>query len=389
MDTKLNNDFSRFRRKIILQVLGIAIAAPLIWLVIQSLLIDGVFQSPFAEWFVQLCEDTFNITYSEGANIYYRIFRDNRSLWLSAGLFSLLLLIFYFVLARMTRYFTEVIGGIDQLVEESNVEIVLFPELDTITAKLNQIKSNLEERERNAREAEQRKNDLVVYLAHDIKTPLTSVIGYLSLLDEAPDMPVEQKAKYIGVTLEKAYRLEQLINEFFEITKFNLQSIELCKERINLSFMLQQMADEFYPMLVPTGNQIVVDVDDVLYLWGDADKLARVFNNILKNAIAYSDPNSMIEINASQQGENAVISFVNRGSPIPSQQLDRIFEKFFRIDPSRSTSTGGSGLGLAISRKIVEVHSGTIIAQSSDDCTIFTVTLPVMGLENTRLTGLP
>lgn len=385
----MNNDFLKFRRKIILQVLGIAIAAPLIWLVIQSLLIDGIFQSSFAEWFVQLCEDTFNITYSEGANIYYRIFRDNRSLWLSAGLFSLLLLIFYFVLARMTRYFTEVIGGIDQLVEESSVEIVLSPELDTITAKLNQIKSNLEERERNAREAEQRKNDLVVYLAHDIKTPLTSVIGYLSLLDEAPDMPVEQKAKYIGVTLEKAYRLEQLINEFFEITRFNLQSIELCKEKINLPFMLHQMADEFYPMLVPSGKQIVVNAYNGLYLWGDADKLARVFNNILKNAIAYSYPNSVIKIHAEQQGENAVISFVNRGNPIPSQQLDRIFEKFFRIDLSRSSSTGGSGLGLAISRKIVEVHGGTIIAQSSDDYTIFSVTLPITGLEKTRSTGLP
>jgi len=376
LGTKLNNDFSKFQRKLLYQILGIAAAGLLLWLFIQSQLIDGVFQSPFAEWFVQLCEDLFNLTYGEAANIYHRIFRSNRSLWMSAGLVTLLSLIFYIVLKRTTRYFNEVIAGIDQLAEESDGEIILSPELDSIAAKLNQIKRNLEKRERDAREAEQRKNDLVVYLAHDIKTPLTSVIGYLSLLDEAADMPAEQKAKYIGITLEKAYRLEQLINEFFEITRFNLQSIELSPENIHLPLMLRQMADEFYPMLVPAGKQINVEAPEDLYLWADADKLARVFNNILKNAIAYSAPDSVIKIHAAQQGENAVISFINHGKPIPPQQLDRLFEKFFRLDPSRSSSTGGSGLGLAIAREIVQAHGGTIIAQSSEKHTVFTVTLP-------------
>lgn len=372
----MNNDFSKYQRKILYQILGIAAAGLLLWLFIQSLLIDGVFQSPFAEWFVQLCEEQFNITYKDAAIIYHRIFRVNRSLWMSAGLVTLLSLIFYFVLKRTTRYFNEVIAGIDQLAEESDGVITLSPELDSVAAKLNQIKRNLEKRERDAREAEQRKNDLVVYLAHDIKTPLTSVIGYLSLLDEAADMPVEQKAKYIGITLEKAYRLEQLINEFFEITRFNLQSIELSPENIDLPLMLRQMADEFYPMLVPAGKQITVDAPENLYLWGDADKLARVFNNVLKNGVAYSAPNSTIKIHASRQGENVVISFFNRGKPIPPQQLDRLFEKFFRLDPSRSSSTGGSGLGLAIAREIVQAHGGTIVAQSSEDYTVFAVTLP-------------
>lgn len=372
----MNNDFSKYQRKILYQILGIAAAGLLLWLFIQSLLIDGVFQSPFAEWFVQLCEELFNITYKDAAIIYHRIFRVNRSLWMSAGLVTLLSLIFYFVLKRTTRYFNEVIAGIDQLAEESDGVITLSPELDSVAAKLNQIKRNLEKRERDAREAEQRKNDLVVYLAHDIKTPLTSVIGYLSLLDEAADMPVEQKAKYIGITLEKAYRLEQLINEFFEITRFNLQSIELSPENIDLPLMLRQMADEFYPMLVPAGKQITVDAPENLYLWGDADKLARVFNNVLKNGVAYSAPNSTIKIHASRQGENVVISFFNRGKPIPPQQLDRLFEKFFRLDPSRSSSTGGSGLGLAIAREIVQAHGGTIVAQSSEDYTVFAVTLP-------------
>lgn len=377
----MNNDFSKFRKKILFQILGIAIGAPLLWLLIQSLLIDGIFQSAFSEWFVQICQNLFQMTYNDSVLLYFHVLRQNRSQWLTAGLVALLLLIFYFAMLRMTRYFNEVIAGIDQLVEESSDAIILSPELDSIEAKLNQIKHNLEKRQKDALEAEQRKNDLVVYLAHDIKTPLTSVIGYLNLLDEETSMPTEQKAKYIGITLEKAYRLEQLIDEFFEITRFNLQSVMLCKERINLTFMLQQMADEVYPILVSSGKQIVMDQQEDIYLWGDADKLARVFNNILKNAVAYSYPGSMIQIHAAQQRGSVVITFQNQGNPIPSQQLDRIFEKFYRLDPSRSTGTAGSGLGLAIAREIIEAHGGTIRAESSEENTVFTVTLPVSGDE--------
>nr|WP_303646640.1 sensor histidine kinase [Sporolactobacillus mangiferae] len=205
---------------------------------------------------------------------------------------------------------------------------------------------------------------------------MTSVIGYLSLLNEAPDMPPEQKVKYVGITLEKAYRLEQLINEFFEITRFNLQTIVLTKEKINLRFMLQQMADEFYPMLAPRGKQMAVNVPDGLTLWGDADKLARVFNNILKNAIAYSYENSVIDISAQQQGKNIVITFMNQGNPIPRGKLETIFERFFRLDTSRSTHTGGAGLGLAIAKEIISAHKGSISAQSNTEKTVFTVVLP-------------
>ena len=124
---------------------------------------------------------------------------------------------------------------------------------------------------KDAREAEQRKNDLVVYLAHDIRTPLTSVIGYLELLKEAPDLPLEQRAKYLSITLDKAYRLEQLINEFFEITRFNLQSIPLNRENIRLSYMLMQMAEEFYPILTPGGKSVRLDVPEDLILPGDLE----------------------------------------------------------------------------------------------------------------------
>jgi len=328
------------------------------------------------ESIVEFLKNKFYLSESDAVIIYRYIFLYNKELITLIVIFILLIILLRFSISWFTKYFDEIGSGMDKLVEESNDEITLSPELDFMENKLNQIKNNLEKQKKAALDAEQRKNDLVVYLAHDIKTPLTSVIGYLSLLDEAPDMPPEQKSKYVGITLEKAYRLEELINELFEITRFNLQTIVLNKEKINLLFMLQQMADEFYPMLAPQGKQISVNVPDGLTLWGDADKLARVFNNILKNAIAYSDENSVIDISAWQQDENIVITFMNQGNPIPQTKIDTIFEKFYRLDAARSSKTGGAGLGLAIAQEIVTAHDGTISVESNPENTTFTVKLP-------------
>ncbi len=340
-------------------------------------LLRYILRGQIGDRIVQLLVYVFRFHRTDAQTIYQLVIRNNLNMILFVVILIFLAILFRLSISWFTRYFDEISAGMDQLTEESNAEITLSPELAFMENKLNQIKNNLEKQKKAALEAEQRKNDLVVYLAHDIKTPLTSVIGYLSLLDEAPDMPPEQKAKYVGITLEKAYRLEQLINEFFEITRFNLQTIVLNKEKINLLFMLQQMADEFYPTLTPQGKEVSVNVPDSLSLWGDADKLARVFNNILKNAIAYSYENSVIEITAKQQDNNLVITFTNQGNPIPPGKLETIFEKFYRLDNSRSTNTGGAGLGLAIAQEIVVAHDGSISVESNTENTSFTVKLPL------------
>ena len=370
---KRRNDYTKLKSKVFFQMLLIIFAtAPTV------IFLRFVIQKNFSigDSIVQFLKNTFLVSDREALIIYRYIFLNNTSVITFIVILIFLVILLKFSVSWFTKYFDEVSAGMDRLAEESDAEITLSPELDFMENKLNQIKNNLEKQKKAALEAEQRKNDLVVYLAHDIKTPLTSVIGYLSLLDEAPDMPPEQKAKYVGITLEKAYRLEQLINEFFEITRFNLQTIVLNKEKINLLFMLQQMADEFYPMLTPQGKQVSVNVPDGLTLWGDADKLARVFNNILKNAIAYSYENSVIDISAQEQDENIIITFTNKGNPILQEKLETIFEKFFRLDTSRSTNTGGAGLGLAIAKEIVNAHGGNIFVQSNTEKTVFTVVLP-------------
>ena len=222
-----------------------------------------------------------------------------------------------------------------------------------------------------------RKNDLIAYLAHDLKTPLTSVIGYISLLKEAPDMPVEQRAKYTNIALEKALRLESLINEFFDITRYNLHEIMLEEETFDLAYMLMQMADEFYPVLEQHGKSITIHAEEDLPIAADSAKLARVFNNILKNAVAYSYDNTEIEIHAEKRDSIIHVSVSNFGKTIPKQKLDMIFEKFYRLDDARSTNTGGAGLGLAIAKEIIVAHGGTISVTSEKQITTFTVELPV------------
>lgn len=253
----------------------------------------------------------------------------------------------------------------------------VFPkEYAEISVQMAEIKAVMQRHEQLMKEEAARKNDLITYLAHDLKTPLTSIIGYLSLLEEAEDMPGEQKAKYVHVALDKSYRLEKLINEFFEITRYNLQQVILEKERVDLSLMLIQMADEFYPLLQAHGNEIQLRTEEDMTVYGDPDKLARVFQNILKNAIAYSYENTQITVRA-QNVENMLrITFRNEGKTIPKQKLDCLFEKFFRLDEARATNTGGAGLGLAIAKDIVTLHGGKIYAESGKEATVFTVELP-------------
>lgn len=249
-----------------------------------------------------------------------------------------------------------------------------YPE---ISIQMVEVKAEMIRKEQILKDEAARKSDLITYLAHDLKTPLTSVIGYLSLLDEAPDMPAKQKAKYVHISLDKALRLEKLINEFFEITRYNLQQIHLETETIDLSYMLVQMADEFYPILKAHGNTIEIKAKEDLHVHADAMKLARVFNNILKNAVAYSYPGSVIKIVAESTEKEVRILFQNKGKTISKQKLDMLFEKFFRLDDARATNTGGAGLGLAIAKEIVTLHGGTIAADSEEETTTFTVTLPI------------
>jgi len=314
--------------------------------------------------------------------IYFYYFRSYREVFFAAAI----TFVFAFLLLRlfrwMTKYFKEIDQGIDALQVDDSKAIRLSPEMLPFESKLNAVKQTLERQKAETALAEQRKNELVMYLAHDIRTPLTSVIGYLSLLHEDPDMPAPQRVKHVRITLEKAYRLEKMINEFFEITRYNLQQIKLIKESIDLSYMLIQLSDELSPVFSQRGLSIKLEIDEDLTVCADADQLARVFSNILKNAAAYSYLNTEIRISTEKVRGHVFVIFQNKGNTIPAEKLSSLFDKFYRLDESRASDTGGTGLGLAIAKEIILLHGGTIHASSENDTVTFTVQLPAADSED-------
>ena len=217
----------------------------------------------------------------------------------------------------------------------------------------------------------------MLYLAHDLRTPLTSVIGYLNLLEELPELPAEERARYVRISLEKARRLEKMIEEFFEITRYNTQQIAIEPRPVDLYYLLVQVIDEHIPLFTEHGNYVTLHAQEPLQVWGDGEKLARVFNNLLKNAAAYSDPGTEVVVRAEAGEETVSVRITSTGQTIPPDRLDALFEKFYRLDGARTSRTGGTGLGLAIAREIVALHGGTISAESEDGRTTFTVRLPV------------
>lgn len=238
------------------------------------------------------------------------------------------------------------------------------------------VEKEVEQAQFRADEAEQRKNDLVVYLAHDLKTPLTSVMGYLQLLQDEPDLQEETRQHYISVVSRKAGRLEELINEFFEITRYNLTHIILEKSEINLSRMLEQVIFEFQPMLLEKDLRCEVSMPKDFMFVCDSDRMQRVFDNLLRNALNYSFSSTVIKISLTDREKEIELRFENEGNTIPPEKLQRIFEQFFRLDSSRGTKTGGSGIGLAIAREIIELHGGEITAFSEDNRILFQIILP-------------
>ena len=287
------------------------------------------------------------------------------------------LVLLYRLLKKVFGYVDEVGKATEDLVNKDVEYIELPDELEEIQKRMNHLKRESEKNEKLAKENEEKKDELIVYLAHDIKTPLTSMIGYLSILDEIDDMPKKKQKNYISIALDKSYRLEDLINELFDVARFNSEKIVLEKEELNLNLMLEQIIDDFYPTLRELNKSIKLNYNEPISINGDPDKLSRVFNNLIKNAISYSKEESEIVINLKKDNNNAIVEVINKGKQISKEKLSKIFEKFYRLDSARTSRTGGSGLGLAIAKDIVELHNGTIIAESNEEETTFQVTLPL------------
>lgn len=311
----------------------------------------------------------------------YAFFQAVEENWLSLFLFCLMagcLIIAGFHIAKFAKFLEEITKAVNDILNRKPTYIKLPVQMHEVEAQLNQILNDMQQDRQIAKEAEQRKNDMIVYLAHDLKTPLTSVLGYLNLLCDEKEISAELRQKYLGTALKQAERLEELINEFFEVTKYNFSNTVLTISRVNLSVMLTQLIYEFDPMFHAKGVTCQTNIAQDLYLQCDVEKMERVFDNLFKNVCNYCYENStaFISLKRNPAGNTLIFTVQNAGKTIPKEKLTHLFEQFFRIDSSRSSKTGGTGLGLAIAKEIITLHHGTITCQSADETITFTVTLP-------------
>jgi two-component system sensor histidine kinase VanS len=368
-----DTDYSAFQIRIMWRFCTSALVSTAIVILLYLFL----WKERMGEWIIRLIELWMDIDHEDAFYVYSDYFRGIKEVFFAAAIVLIFLLLLVFLFRWLTRYFREINQGIDCLLSDREEQIRLSQEMQPFEIKLNTVQNILIQREQAARAAEQRKNELVMYLAHDIRTPLTSIIGYLRLLEQIPDLPDEEKEKYVHISLEKTYRLEKMINEFFEITCYNTQQITIASKAIDLYYLLVQVIDEHLPLFTEHGNYITFHAAESLEVCGDPERLARVFNNLLKNAVAYSSKGTEITVNAEETPEHIVVTVSNHGKTIPDDKLETLFEKFYRLDESRTSNTGGTGVGLAIAKEIVLLHGGTISTDSKNGLTTFTVKLPI------------
>lgn len=369
---KIGGEFKHLQIKLFVRTTVIMVCSVIATYIILSLL-----SGHFAD-FVVTVVNFFTDDYYQALNIYQQYVRNYFDLYLLLAVLGIFLIAFPIYLRGFTRYFNEINRGIDALIDEDAGEVSLSSELNAVEKKINYIKHSLEQQKLETELAEQRKNDLVIYLAHDLKTPLTSVIGYLTLLRDENQISEELRTKYLSISLEKAERLEDLINEFFEITRFNLSDITLEYSRVNLTRLLEQLTYEFRPMFLEKNLTCELDIAPDMMITCDVDKMQRVFDNLLRNAVNYAYNDTAVRIAVTSGEDRLSVKFTNCGNTIPQEKLERIFEQFFRLDAARSSRSGGAGLGLAIAKEIVGLHRGSITAKSDDGIIEFEVTLPVL-----------
>ena len=260
----------------------------------------------------------------------------------------------------------------------TSVDVIGDDEFSEMAENLNNMVAEIRVLMDKEREAERTKNELITNVAHDLRTPLTSIIGYLELLSGPVQVPADMQKKYISITYTKAKRLEKLIEDLFGFTKLNYGKISMKVSKVDIIKLLSQLLEEFYPNFVDKNLTYELQSNvPAKVITADGNLLARLFDNLINNAIKYGADGKRVIVRVSAAEETVTIQVINYGYIIPKEELPLIFEKFYRVEHSRSTSTGGTGLGLAIAKNIVDMHGGTIQVSSDRDGTIFTVKLQV------------
>lgn len=296
---------------------------------------------------------------------------------------SLFVFFFTIVFLMLTNKYVKMLDdirrGISQIARGNFDYKVRVRSLDTIGEIANDVNiasTNLKMAIQTGEYAKSSKDRLVVNIAHDLRTPLTSINGYLDLIINNKELSNEQILHYADISYNKSLQMERLIEQLFEFTRYNFGERKVNKDRIDLVYLINQITEEFYPVFKKNNLECRLNLgDEPAFILANGDMIVRVFDNLISNAIRYGISGKYIDISLSKSDKNVIVKVINYDSLIPKEDLNNIFESFYKVDKSRTSKTGGTGLGLAIAKNIVELHDGTIKASSSFEKTCFEVNL--------------
>ncbi len=304
--------------------------------------------------------------------------------------FTVLLLVMYFMLISngFVMYVREILNGVERMKSGGLTEEIPVKgddEFSEIAAAINEMRANLYETMENQRIVEQTKDEMITNVAHDLRTPLTSILGYLDLLTQGDMLTPEQQKKYLGIVSGKARQLETLIRDLFDYTRYDKDKVKIKKGILDLNLFMPQIVDEFYPSFQENHLECRTEFyEGALNIEANGDLLARAIGNLMSNAIKYGADGKIVEVETGLtepfvgHDRYIYVAVINYGKIIPADDLDKIFDKFYRVESSRSLKTGGTGLGLAIAKNIVNLHNGRIWASSDENGTRFQIELPMI-----------
>ena len=293
--------------------------------------------------------------------------------------FAVFMIMYYKLMDKTSRQIKQMKQSLD-FIAEGEFDFVIDDsgdnEIAWIARNINDLSKRVERLIEAEREIEKTKNELVVSIAHDLRTPMTSIKGYLDLINNK-ELDEEARKKYTQIAYEKTLRLETLVEDLFTYTKFSLGQYSTNFTQLNIMRLLEQLVDEFYPQFMENELECDFLAENGDYLINaDGELLARLFANLLSNSVKYGKDGKRITVEALANEKYVEIKVINYGKVIPKKDLERIFDKFYRLENSRNASTGGTGLGLAIVKQITDIHNGRITVTSDINGTIFTVRIP-------------
>lgn len=261
---------------------------------------------------------------------------------------------------------------------DHRIPFELRGDLNRVVTSINGLVDSTVAAIEDERRIEKSKDELITNVSHDIRTPLTSIIGYLGLIEDRQYHSEEDLLKYTHTAYIKAKQMKSLVDDLFEYTKVRQPSVPVNLISFDMAQMIEQLAADFELEASRKGMIIETKVNpEHIIMDGDTEKLVRVFNNLLSNALKYGKDADKIIMEAEKAGTEVILTVKNNGQMIPKQSLDSLFDRFYRVEESRSQETGGTGLGLAIAQSIVALHGGYIYAKSTPEWTSFIIHLPL------------